>query len=59
MKALPPGLEHLDLSRCTGSAMSSAGLAHLAARPLKSLYLIGCEIGDRAAEALAASFLAE
>ncbi|MHA6846727.1 hypothetical protein [Ralstonia syzygii] len=59
LKALPPGLEHLDLSRCTGSAMSSAGLAHLAARPLKSLCLIGCEIGDRAAEALAASFLAE
>lgn len=55
LKALPPTLEHLEIGRCTGSAISAEGLAHLAAMPLKSLNLNGIEIGVEGARTLAAS----
>lgn len=53
LKALPPGVEHLDISRCTGSGVSNAGLALLATRPLKSLSLNGIEIDAEGARLLA------
>lgn len=55
LKALPPTLEHLEIGRCTGSAISAEGLAHLAAMPLKSLNLNGIEIGVEGARLLATS----
>ncbi len=55
LRALPPSVRHLDLSGCTGSAVSEAGLAVLARLPLESLDLSGTRIGDREVQALAAS----
>ncbi|MHA6907491.1 GALA protein [Ralstonia pseudosolanacearum] len=55
LRALPPSVRHLDLSGCTGSAISEAGLAYLARLPLASLDLSDTGIDDRGAQALAAS----
>ncbi|MGA4237865.1 GALA protein [Ralstonia nicotianae] len=55
LRALPPSVRHLDLSGCTGSAVSEAGLAYLARLPLASLDLSDTGIGNRGAQALAAS----
>ncbi|WP_247419868.1 GALA protein [Ralstonia pseudosolanacearum] len=55
LRALPPSVRHLDLSGCTGSAISEAGLAYLARLPLESLDLSDTGIDDRGAQALAAS----
>ncbi|AXV83969.1 leucine-rich repeat protein [Ralstonia solanacearum] len=55
LKALPPSVRHLDLSGCTGTAVSGAGLAYLAGRKLESLDLSDTPIGDRGAQLLASS----
>ncbi|CCF96210.1 putative fragment of leucine-rich-repeat type III effector protein [Ralstonia solanacearum K60] len=62
LKALPPGVEHLEIGRSTGSGVSNAGLALLATRPLKSLSLNGIEIdaeGSAAAGDLRVAHLAQ
>ncbi|MEF9387367.1 GALA protein [Ralstonia solanacearum species complex bacterium KE056] len=55
LRALPPSVRHLDLSGCTGSAISEAGLAYLAQLPLASLNLSDAGIDDRGAQVLATS----